>query len=72
MIEPVYPKEDPEYRKKVFEQFMRQVRNTRWIDDNDYQGKPRGRKSKKVTKPKSIPRSEGEQEAYNKFFNYNK
>ena len=31
---PVYPKEDPEYRKKVLENFYRRIRNTNW-DTNE-------------------------------------
>jgi hypothetical protein len=46
-IAPVYPKQDPEYRKRVMEQFYRQVRETNWGDmSGEYQGKARGRKAK--------------------------
>jgi hypothetical protein len=73
-LKPVYPKEDPEYRKKVLEDFYRRIKNERWdaFDDNEYQGKPRGRKPKVVEKPVSKARTKGEQQAANKFFNYNK
>lgn len=73
-LKPVYPKDDPEYRKQVLEDFYKKVRNTKWdaIDENDYQGKPRGRKPKIKERPQSKPRTKGEQAAANKFFNYNK
>lgn len=72
-LKPVYPKDDPEYRKQVLEEFYKKVRNTNWeaIDD-EYQGKPRGRKPKIKERPQSKPRTKGEQAAANKFFNYNK
>lgn len=56
--QPVYPKEDPEYRKKVMARFYEQVRNTKWdtIDPNEYQGKQRGRKAKIAERPKAQPR----------------
>lgn len=48
MIEPVYPKEDPEFRKRIREDFYRKVKNTNWeaVGEDEYQGKPRGRKPK--------------------------
>jgi hypothetical protein len=56
--QPVYPKEDPEYRKKVMARFYEQVKNTKWDtpDSNEYQGKQRGRKAKIVERPKAQPR----------------
>lgn len=71
MIEPVYPKEDPEYRKVIMERFIQLVKNTRWIDDNEYQGKKRGRKPKKSTRIDSVPRSEGEANAVGKKYFFN-
>lgn len=74
--QPVYPKEDPEYRKKVLESFYKKVRETNW---NDFEGerstKPRGRKPKVVERAQSRPRTEGEKRVLeatkNKFFNFN-
>jgi hypothetical protein len=56
--QPVYPKEDPEYRKRVMDRFYEQVRNTKWDtpDPNEYQGKQRGRKAKFTERPKAKPR----------------
>ena len=72
-LKPVYPKDDPEYRKQVLEEFYKKVRNTRWDDiDEDAPRKPRGRKPKVVERPVSKARTKGEQQAANKFFNYNK
>jgi hypothetical protein len=50
--EPVYPKQDPEYRKRTMEQFYKSVRDTTWPDE-DEKGKPRGRKAKFVERPKA-------------------
>ena len=56
--EPVYPKEDPEYRKKVMARFYEQVKNTNWekLDPDEYQGKQRGRKTQFNERPKAKPR----------------
>jgi hypothetical protein len=56
------------------EAFYKKVRETNWgaTDEDEYQGKPRGRKAKVKERPEAIPRSKGEQQAANKFFNYNK
>lgn len=72
--QPVYPKTDPEYRKKVLEAFYKKVRETDWgaPEEGEYQGKPRGRKAKVKERPQAKPRTKGEQEVANKFFNYNK
>jgi hypothetical protein len=44
---PIYPKENPEYRKRTMEQFYKKVRETNWNDTcGEYEGKPRGRKPK--------------------------
>jgi len=45
---PVYPKPNPEHRKQILEDFYKKVRNTNWDikGEDEYQGKPRGRKSK--------------------------
>ena len=53
--EPVYPKQDPEYRKRVMEQFYKKVKETRWDtpDQDEYQGKPRGRKAQFKERPKA-------------------
>lgn len=51
---PIYPKQDPEYRKRVMEQFYKKVRETNWNDTcGEYQGKPKGRKAKIIEKPKA-------------------
>jgi hypothetical protein len=43
--EAIYPKDDPEYRKRIMDQFYKKVKETKW--DNDYEDSPkRGRKSK--------------------------
>jgi len=69
-ITPVYPKQDPEYRKRVMEQFYRQVRETNWGDmSGEYQGKPRGRKAKTTERPTAQPRTEKEQKAKYNWFN---
>ena len=69
--QPVYPKEDPEYNKKVFDDFIKKIRRQKWDDHEDKQIKPRGRKPKQVSRPESKPRSEGEKRAAkNKFFNF--
>lgn len=34
-MQPVYPKEDPEYRKRVLEQLYKRVSNTKWYDEED-------------------------------------
>ncbi len=73
-LQPVYPKDDPEYRKRIMEVFYKTVRETNWgaTDDNEYQGKPRGRKAKVIERVESKPRTKNEAQAINKFFNYNK
>jgi len=73
-LKPVYPKDNPEYRKQVLEDFYKKVRNTKWdaIDENEYQGKPRGRKAKVKERPPAKPRTKGEQQIVSKFFNYDK
>jgi hypothetical protein len=71
--QPVYPKDNPEYRKMVLEAFYKKVRETNWgvTDEDEYQGKPRGRKAKVRERPESKPFVKNEQ-VVNKFFNYNK
>ena len=74
--QPVYPKENPEYRKKVLERFYKTVRETKWDDCSEERpSKPRGRKPKPMVRVESKPRSEGERRAIqaskNKFFNFN-
>jgi len=53
MTDPVYPKQDPEYRKRLLEEFYKKVRNTNWDSkgEDEYQGKPRGRKPKQKQGP---------------------
>lgn len=50
---PVYPKEDPEYRKKVLEQLYQRVRSTKWYDEEDVVKRS---KVKMAVRPKSVPR----------------
>jgi hypothetical protein len=71
--QPVYPKDNPEYRKMVLEAFYKKVRETNWgaTDEDEYQGKTRGRKAKVKERPESKPFVKNEQ-VINKFFNYNK
>jgi hypothetical protein len=71
---PIYPKTDPDYKKRVMEQFYKKVKDTNWsYDENGYQGKPRGRKVKVITRIETKPRTKSEEQALtNKFFNYNK
>ena len=40
-MKPVYPKQDPEYRKRVLEQFYNSVRDTKWPTEEEKTGKPR-------------------------------
>ena len=35
MIQPVYPKDDPGYRKRVMEKFYKQVKDTKWEEPED-------------------------------------
>lgn len=44
--EPVYPKPNPEHRKRVMDNFYKKVKETNWQDDEERISKPRGRKSK--------------------------
>lgn len=48
MTKPVYPKTDPEYRKRILDNFYTRVKNMDWEakGEDEYQGKPRGRKPK--------------------------
>jgi hypothetical protein len=73
-LQPVYPKDDHEYKKRIMEAFYKKVRETNWgaTDENEYQGKPRGRKAKVIERVESKPRTRSEQIAVSKFFNYNK
>ena len=54
--------------------FLEKVKKWNWgrTDDDEYQGKPRGRKAKVKERPPATPRTKGEFEVSNKFFNYNK
>ena len=71
MTEPVYPKDDPEYRKKVLERFRLKVKNTNWSYDEEGPRKPRGRKPKIVERIVAKPRPQTETNTYkNKFFNF--
>jgi hypothetical protein len=41
----IYPKQDPEYRKRIMDQFYKKVKETNW--ESDYEDKPkRGKQSK--------------------------
>ena len=53
--------------------FLEKVKKWNWSDyDDDKPRKPRGRKAKVQEKIPTKPRTKGEQEVANKFFNYNK
>ena len=70
---PVYPKFDPEYRKKVMEQLYYRMKVMSFHDYDEYQGKPRGRKPKIKERIETKPRTRSEKEAFkNNFFNFNK
>jgi hypothetical protein len=51
-LKPVYPKPNPEARKKVLEDFYRKVRNTRWEEVDEIPRCKKGRKPKE--RPKAI------------------
>ena len=72
-MEPVYPKDNGSI-ERAREAFRKKVANWNWdvVDENDYQGKPRGRKAKIKEKPKAKPRTKSEQQIVSKFFNYEK
>jgi hypothetical protein len=62
---PVYPKPNPEYRKRVMNRFYKLVKETNWDNNCDeYQGKPRGRKAKAFVRIEAKPRGK---EKYNWF-----
>jgi hypothetical protein len=64
---PVYPKQDPEYRKRTMEQFYKQVRETNWSDmSGEYQGKARGRKAKTTERIPAKPRPTEKYNWFNK------
>jgi len=73
MNQPVYPKDNGSLERARLA-FYKKVANWNWesVDENEYQGKPRGRKAKVKERLPAKPRSKGEQQAVNKFFNYNK
>ena len=50
---PVYPKEDPEYKKRIMEQLYNRVRNTKWHDEEDVIKRS---KVKMAVRPKSVYR----------------
>lgn len=57
MNTPVYPKPNPEFDARRRKWFLDKVKNTNWDYDPDgYQGKPRGRKSKFMERPKAKAR----------------
>ena len=71
--QPIYPKDDPEYRKRIMEAFYKQVRETNWGAEEEGVRKSRGRKPKIIEQVESIPRTKAEANIYNnKFFNFNK
>ena len=63
-MKPVYPKEDPVYRKSIMDQFYKKVRETKWDCDYDEDKPKRGRQKKNKFKgrPDAKPR---ENEKYN-------
>lgn len=60
-VSPVYPKEDPEYRRKTIEAFYKLVRETKWDDEEPKQKKYRLPKLRKRIEAK--PRTESERKA---------
>jgi hypothetical protein len=60
-MDPVYPKEDPDYMKRVHERFIKRISNTNWSDDCDERPTNRGRKPKQYVRPNSTikPKSDG-------------
>lgn len=50
-MQPVYPKEDLEYKKRIMEQFYDRVRRTKWHDEEDLVKRS---KVKMAIKPKSV------------------
>ena len=52
---PVYPKQDPEYRKRIMEQFYKSVQDTKWPTDEEKTCKRKGRKAKVIERPKAQP-----------------
>jgi hypothetical protein len=55
-MNPVYPKQDPEYRKRTMEQFYKSVRDTKWPTEEEKICKPRGRKPKVTKRIPAQPR----------------
>ena len=72
MIEPVYPKEDPEYRKRVLQNFYNKVKNTDWGKDDIRTSTPsRGRKPAPAKERiESRPRTAGEKSASQQGYNW--
>lgn len=71
--EPVYPKEDPEYRKRIMDKFYQQVKNTNWkeIDNGIKEKSKKGRKSKPIIKPKAVKEQHPKlKPKINKFFKF--
>lgn len=76
--QPIYPKDNGSL-ERARERFRQKVANWNWnnVDENEYQGKPRGRKPKLTKRIESKPRTKLEKQAAetkqiysNKFFNY--
>ena len=68
--EPVYPKPNPEARKRVLEAFYNKVRNTRWEEVEETPKCARGRKPKerpKVVIDMDKPRNQQFKNKYNWF-----
>lgn len=72
-MNPIYPKDNGSL-ERAKEAFRKKVANWNWepIDENEYQGKPRGRKAKVKERPLAKPRTKSEQQVVSKFFNYDK
>ena len=73
-MESVYPKDNGSI-ERAREVFRKKVANWNWetVDENEYQGKPRGRKPKERKRIEAKPRTKSEQKVLNnKFFNYDK
>ena len=51
MEKPIYPKEDPEYRNKILQDFYRKIKNTNWGKEEEETRSTRGRKPSPPPKP---------------------
>lgn len=69
-MKPVYPKENPERRKQVLQEFYSKIKSTRWEEEEDCPKKPRGRKAKPSTRVETKPRTQSEAKAAGQKYNW--